>query len=61
MCMSHSITNTIRVIAGLLKRDVRDLFKTQGIIVDDEFLDELRKTIHKTDVGQAVTPRTTLA
>jgi fused signal recognition particle receptor len=35
----------------LLKTDVRDLFKTQGRLVDQAFLDELLEVLIKTDMG----------
>src|SRR3954468_6017467 len=35
----------------LLKTDVRDLFKADGRLVDDVFLDELRGRLFKTDMG----------
>jgi fused signal recognition particle receptor len=34
-----------------LKTDVRDLFKSEGRLVDDVFLDELRAKLFKTDMG----------
>jgi fused signal recognition particle receptor len=48
-----------RLKAGLAKTtrvlntDVRDLFKREGRLVDDEFLEELRATLVKTDMGPA--------
>jgi fused signal recognition particle receptor len=35
----------------LLKTDVRDLFKSQGRLLDQAFLDEMRATLFKTDMG----------
>ena len=35
----------------LLSTDVRDLFRAQGRLVDDAFLDELFETLVKTDMG----------
>jgi fused signal recognition particle receptor len=35
----------------LLKTDVRDLFKKEGRLIDDEFLDEMRSILFKTDMG----------
>ncbi|MHB1036680.1 MAG: signal recognition particle-docking protein FtsY [Pirellulales bacterium] len=35
----------------LLKTDIRDLFKTEGRLVDDAFLDELLEILIKTDMG----------
>lgn len=37
--------------AKVLATDVRDLFKREGRLVDDEFLAELRKSLIKTDMG----------
>jgi fused signal recognition particle receptor len=39
----------------LLKTDVRDLFKSEGRLIDEPFLDEMRAILFKTDMGfQAV-------
>ena len=45
-------------VKGALKRtkealntDVRDLFKAEGRLVDDEFLDDLLEILVKTDMG----------
>ncbi|MBX7168876.1 MAG: signal recognition particle-docking protein FtsY [Pirellulales bacterium] len=37
----------------ILNTDIRDLFKRQGRLVDDEFLDELSAALVKTDMGVA--------
>ena len=37
--------------ANLLKTDVRDLFKSEGRLIDDDFLDEMRAILFKTDMG----------
>jgi fused signal recognition particle receptor len=37
--------------AQVLQTDVRDLFKTQGRLVDDAFLEELRGALIRTDMG----------
>lgn len=37
--------------AKVLNTDVRDLFKSEGRLVDDEFLDEMRGILFKTDMG----------
>ena len=48
-----------RIKAGLAKTvkvlstDVRDLFKREGRLVDDEFLADLRRALVKTDMGPA--------
>jgi fused signal recognition particle receptor len=39
--------------AKVLATDVRDLFKREGRLVDDDFLAELRKALVKTDMGPA--------
>jgi fused signal recognition particle receptor len=35
----------------LLKTDVRDLFKAEGRLIDQEFLDEMRAILFRTDMG----------
>ena len=35
----------------LLKTDVRDLFKQEGKLIDDAFLDQMREILFKTDMG----------
>src|SRR5215471_6758705 len=37
--------------AQLLQTDVRDLFKSEGRLVDDEFLADLHRTLVRTDMG----------
>ncbi len=37
--------------ARLLQTDVRDLFKSQGRLIDDAFLEELNAVLVKTDIG----------
>lgn len=37
--------------ARLLNTDIRDLFKEEGRLVDDEFLDEMRGILLRTDMG----------
>jgi len=39
--------------ARVLNTDVRDLFKREGRLVDEEFLEELRGTLVRTDMGPA--------
>ena len=39
--------------AQVLRTDVRDLFKREGRLVDDAFLDELRAVLVRTDMGPA--------
>ena len=35
----------------ILKTDVRDLFKSEGRLIDEPFLDEMRAILFKTDMG----------
>ncbi|MBX3433339.1 MAG: signal recognition particle-docking protein FtsY [Pirellulales bacterium] len=37
--------------AQILKTDVRDLFKSEGRLIDEAFLDEMRAILFKTDMG----------
>ena len=39
--------------AQVLQTDVRDLFKREGRLVDEEFLEELRGALVRTDMGPA--------
>ena len=39
--------------ARVLNTDVRDLFKREGRLVDEDFLEELRATLIRTDMGPA--------
>ncbi|MFM8890787.1 MAG: signal recognition particle receptor subunit alpha, partial [Planctomycetia bacterium] len=39
--------------ARVLNTDVRDLFKREGRLVDEEFLEELRAALVRTDLGPA--------
>ena len=41
----------LRKTSRILNTDVRDLFKSQGRLVDDAFLDELFTALIKTDMG----------
>jgi fused signal recognition particle receptor len=41
----------LKKTSDLLKTDIRDLFKTEGRLVDDAFLDELFAILVKTDMG----------
>lgn len=43
----------LRKTTNLLNTDIRDLFKQQGRLVDEEFLEELFETLVKTDMGVA--------
>ena len=41
----------LKKTSSVLNTDIRDLFKTEGRLVDDQFLDELFATLVKTDIG----------
>ena len=43
----RGLTKTVKI----LNTDVRDLFKSEGRLIDDEFLDEMRAILFKTDMG----------
>jgi fused signal recognition particle receptor len=43
--------------AKILKTDVRDLFKSEGRLIDDAFLDEMRAILFKTDMGYESTEK----
>ncbi|MCA9101199.1 MAG: signal recognition particle-docking protein FtsY [Pirellulales bacterium] len=49
----------LKKTGALLNTDIRDLFKSEGRLVDEAFLDELLETLVKTDMGvksaQAIT------
>jgi fused signal recognition particle receptor len=45
--LKQGLTKTGR----LLKTDVRDLFKSEGRLIDQPFLDEMRAILFKTDMG----------
>ncbi len=44
--------------AKILNTDIRDLFKSEGRLVDDEFLEELFERLVKTDMGVAAATET---
>ena len=41
----------LKTTTNLLKTDIRDIFKAEGRLVDDDFLDELFGALIKTDMG----------
>jgi len=51
MGLLDRIKQGLKKTAQLLKTDVRDLFKTQGRLVDQAFLDELFEVLIRTDMG----------
>ena len=44
---------------SILNTDIRDIFKSTGRLVDDEFLNELFETFVKTDMGVAASKEIT--
>jgi fused signal recognition particle receptor len=51
MGLFEKLKQGLKKTTQLLKTDIRDLFKTQGRLVDDKFLEELFETLIKTDMG----------
>ncbi|HOA53222.1 MAG: signal recognition particle-docking protein FtsY [Thermogutta sp.] len=51
MGLLDRIKQGLKKTAQLLRTDVRDLFKTQGRLVDQAFLDELFEILIRTDMG----------
>lgn len=41
----------LKKTGDLLKTDIRDVFKSEGRLVDEEFLEEIRAILFKTDMG----------
>ena len=41
----------LKKTTNLLKTDIRDIFKSEGRLIDEEFLDELYGALTKTDMG----------
>lgn len=41
----------LKKTANILNTDVRDLFKSEGRLIDEPFLDEMRAILFKTDMG----------
>ena len=51
MGLFDKIKQGLKKTTQLLKTDVRDLFKSEGRLVDDAFLEELLEKLVKTDMG----------
>jgi fused signal recognition particle receptor len=51
MGLFDKIKQGLKKTAQLLNTDVRDLFKSEGRLVDESFLEEARATLIKTDMG----------
>src|SRR5688572_7793496 len=45
------LQSALKKTHDILNTDIRDLFKREGRLVDDEFLDELFAALIKTDMG----------
>ncbi len=51
MGLFEKLKQGLKKTAQFLKTDIRDLFKSEGQLVDDKFVDELFETLIKTDMG----------
>jgi fused signal recognition particle receptor len=51
MGLFDRIKQGLKKTTQLLKTDVRDLFKSEGRLIDQPFLDEMRAILFKTDMG----------
>ncbi len=49
--VTSALSRGVEKTKRLLKTDIRDLFKTEGRLVDEEFLEELLAILIKTDMG----------
>ena len=51
MGLFEKLKQGLKKTRQFLNTDIRDLFKSEGQLVDDEFVDELFETLIKTDMG----------
>ncbi len=51
MGLFDKLKQGLKKTGQLLKTDVRDLFKAEGRLIDQPFLDEMRALLFKTDMG----------
>ena len=51
MGLFEKLKQGLKKTAQFLNTDIRDLFKSEGQLVDDKFVDELFETLIKTDMG----------
>ncbi len=51
MGLFDKLKQGLKKTTQVLKTDIRDLFKTEGRLVDEQFLEELFETLIKTDMG----------
>lgn len=54
MGLLDKLKQGLKKTTQLLRTDIRDLFKSEGRLVDEAFLEELFETLVKTDMGVAV-------
>ncbi len=47
----NRLKDGLKKTGNLLKTDIRDLFKSEGRLIDDEFLEEVRGILFRTDMG----------
>ncbi|MEO0532238.1 MAG: signal recognition particle-docking protein FtsY [Planctomycetota bacterium] len=47
----NRIKQGLKKTGSLLKTDIRDLFKSEGRLIDDAFLEEIRGILFRTDMG----------
>ncbi len=51
--LTQALSRGVEKTKRLLKTDIRDLFKTEGRLVDEQFLEDLLAVLIKTDMGYA--------
>ena len=51
MGLFEKLKQGLKKTAQFLNTDIRDLFKGEGQLVDDSFVDQLFETLIKTDMG----------
>ena len=55
MGLFERLKQGLKKTGQVLQTDVRDLFKQEGRLIDEEFLDEMRAILFKTDMGYDAT------
>ena len=51
MGLFEKLKQGLKKTAQFLNTDIRDLFKSEGQLVNDKFIDQLFETLIKTDMG----------
>lgn len=51
MGLFNRLKQGLQKTGKLLKTDIRDLFKSEGRLIDEDFLEEIRAILFKTDMG----------